>query len=412
MAAKVDQKDISLVLKYIDSYWPKIVRENKKDTGTLIGLPNPFIIPCTKMFEEQYYWDSYPVIKALIDDPTYGKIALGMVDNLLYEVERFGFVPNASRMYYLSRSQPPFLSEMVWDVFNSTKNLAWFRRAIKLVETEYQNVWASKEHPHHRNVHKGLSRYYDLNISDELAMAESGWDNTVRFEEGCLNILPVDLNCLLYVYEQDMSKAFGLLEEYKKEEKYKKLARDRAKTINELMLNDKTGFYFDYNFVNKKQLKVITVAGLFPLAVGIASTDQASRSLKIIEGVLEEAGGIVQSEKFERGLQWDWPNGWPIQQLKTVEGLIRYGYKKEAKRIIEKWLNLNIKVFKETGEMWEKYDVVNLKIGVPDRYPTQSGFGWTNACFLILAKILFDLEDEQMQSDKDTEFIRPSIFTS
>ena len=78
-------------------------------------------------------------------------------------------------------------------------------------------------------------------------------------------------------------------------------------------------------------------------------------------------------------------------QLRVVEGLLNYGYDHLALRIIAKWLSCNVKVFKETGCLWEKYDVVNGRIGVPDRYPTQSGFAWTNAVFLLLLDIAGDL---------------------
>ncbi len=399
---------IQKVLKYIDAYWPKITRFHPKDSGTLIGLPKPFIIPAEKFFEEQFYWDSYPVVKALLESKKHQNLAIGMVENLLYEVERFGFVPNASRMYFLSRSQPPFLSQMVWDVFDKTRDFKWFRRAIGYVEKEYENVWLSEDHPHHRKVHAGLSRYYDINISDELAMAESGWDNTVRFEQGALNILPVDLNCLLYQYERDLAKAFGLLEEFKKEEMYNKLARSRAKTIEELMWNEKSGFFFDFNFAKLKQVPVITVAGLFPMIAGFARNDQVKKMVSVVEKVLECDWGIVQSEKFQKGLQWDYPNGWPLQQYLIVEGLIKYGYDDLAATLIKKWLAVNIKVFEQSEQLWEKYDVVSGEIGVPDRYPTQSGFGWTNACFLLLLKKMENLGATLDKENPSVDAIHPS----
>src|SRR5579872_3315536 len=106
-------ENIKEVLAYIEDYWPKIIRENKTDLRSLMGLPNPYITPSdTELFQEQYYWDSYPVVRALIDHPKYKDLAIGMVDNLLHLVERFGIVPNASRMYFLSRSQPPLLTSM------------------------------------------------------------------------------------------------------------------------------------------------------------------------------------------------------------------------------------------------------------------------------------------------------------
>ena len=59
-------------------------------------------------------------------------------------------------------------------------------------------------------MHKGLSRYYDINMLHDLAEAESGWDMTTRFNRRCLDYLPVDLNSLLYKYETDFTKAAKL----------------------------------------------------------------------------------------------------------------------------------------------------------------------------------------------------------
>src|SRR4030067_2577746 len=103
----VSQKDIDKVSKHIEGYWPKLIRHHPKDLKSLIGLPNPYIVPTdVGFFEEQYYWDSYPVVRALINHPKYSKLAIGMVDNFLYLLERFGIVPHAHRLYYLSRCRP------------------------------------------------------------------------------------------------------------------------------------------------------------------------------------------------------------------------------------------------------------------------------------------------------------------
>src|SRR3972149_853854 len=139
---EISAKDLKAVFGYIEDFWPKLIRENKKNKGSLIGLPNPYIVPSdSDVFQEQYYWDSYPVVRALIDHPKYSQLAIGMVNNLLHLVERFGIIPNASRFYFLSRSQPPLLSSMVWIVYDKTHDKKWFAKAIKIVEREYHDVW-------------------------------------------------------------------------------------------------------------------------------------------------------------------------------------------------------------------------------------------------------------------------------
>lgn len=387
---RVSEKDLNSVLKYIEDYWPKLVREHKSDVHSLIGLPNPYIVPADgEVFQEQYYWDSYPVVRALIDHPKYSKLAIGMVDNLLYLVKRFGIIPNASRYYFLSRSQPPVLSSMVFVVYEKTKDNKWFENAIKLVEEEYSDVWMGKVHLRNfRHVYRGLSRYYDLNALNVLAEAESGWDMTSRFMGKCLDFLPIDLNCLLYKYEKDLEKGWGLLGNSKKSERYKELASKRVRVINKLMWDEKYGYFFDYNFVKKRRSHLVTVAGVFPLAVGLGTKDQAEKVVGVVERTLQKNYGVVQSVRFDENFQWDWPNGWAPMQLRVIEGFLNYGFDHLAQRIVKKWLFCNVKVFRETGCLWEKYDVVHGRVGVPDRYPTQPGFGWTNAVFLIFSNML------------------------
>ncbi|OGE05939.1 hypothetical protein A3I53_04060 [Candidatus Curtissbacteria bacterium RIFCSPLOWO2_02_FULL_40_13b] len=405
---EIDKKDLEKVEKYIEDYWPRLVRYHPKDLKSLIGLPNPYIVPADgEIFQEQYYWDSYPVVRALIDHPKYSKLAIGMVDNLLHLIKRFGIVPNANRMYYLSRSQPPLLSSMVWIVFQKTKDKTWFKRAIRLVEQEYNDVWMGKVHLRNfRNVYRGLSRYYDLNAVHALAESESGWDNTARFDGRCMDFLPIDLNCLLYLYEHDLLKAYEVLGEEKKVEKFKNLSLRREQTINKLMWDDNVGFYFDYDFVNRKKSHLVTVAGVYPLNVGLASPKQAEKLVNLINHELHKKWGIVQSVNFVVNYQWDYPNGWAPLQLRAVEALLRYGYSALAKKIIQKWLSLNVKIFKETGHLWEKYDVVHGRVGLPDRYPTVPGFAWTNATFLIMVRILKFLEENPYEGATPVWLVR------
>ena len=391
---EISAKDLKAVFDYIEDFWPKLIRENKRDKGSLIGLPNPYVVPSdSEVFQEQYYWDSYPVVRALVDHPKYSQVAVGMVDNLLHLIDRFGIVPNASRMYFLSRSQPPLLSSMVWIIYAKTRDKNWLKKAILAVEHEYHDVWMGKIHLRNfRYVYRGLSRYYDLNAINLLAETESGWDMTARFDSRCMDFLPVDLNSLLYLYEVDLAKAYEILGNLPKKNKYSDAAKKRAKVMNELMWDEKAGYYFDFDYVIKRRSHLITVAGVYPLNVGIATRERAESTVSIIERNLQKPYGVVQSVRFVENFQWDWPNGWAPMQLRVVEGLMRYGYSRLALRLVKKWLFVNIKVFRETGKLWEKYDVVHGAIGMPDRYPTPHGFAWTNACFLIMAQIMEFLE--------------------
>jgi len=66
-------------------------------------------------FKEGYYWDSYWIVKGLIASDMLDT-AEEVVRNFLIIVEKYGYVPNGFRKYYLNRSQPPFLTLMIKDV--------------------------------------------------------------------------------------------------------------------------------------------------------------------------------------------------------------------------------------------------------------------------------------------------------
>ena len=98
------------VREYIGSNWDNTTRFFTEDNDTLIGLPYPYTVPCIEgKFQEMYYWDVYFTNVGLIKSGRLSQ-AKNNVDNMCYLINKFGFVPNGNRTYYLSRSQPPFLS--------------------------------------------------------------------------------------------------------------------------------------------------------------------------------------------------------------------------------------------------------------------------------------------------------------
>ncbi len=373
-------------LEYIESYWEKLTFFLPEDRGIHIALPNPFVAPTPEggiFAYDQFYWDSYFIILGLVvSERELVGLAKGMVDNLVYLFKRFGIIPSRNRYYNLGISQPPFLTSMALEVFERTKDKNWLKEVARVAELELKNYWMNELH----RVYKGLSRYCDHFITHLTAEHESGWDMTSRFNEKCLDYLPVDLNSCLYKYEIDLARIYGILNLREKQKYYVKRARARREALVNLMWNEDKGFFFDYNYRLKKQREFYSVAGFYPLWAGLASEDQAEELRKNLK-ILERDGGMANTQ--EKGLsrefkQHDYPNGWPNQQWIVIKGLLNYGFKKDAERIARKWLDLNLKVFEKTGKFWEKYDVVECSVGKSGRYPTQSGFGWTNAVFLRL----------------------------
>jgi alpha,alpha-trehalase len=276
--------DWQAALTYIDSYWPTLIRENRSDSRTLIGLPHPYVAPAEavgqRMFQEMYYWDSFFTALGLFGTPHAGLIA-GMAENMAALYRRFGVIPNASRFYFLSRSQPPFFTQMIRLGYRQKREQGdpnaegWLAEMMALAADEHETVWLGAAQPHHRKVYRGLSRHFDINYLDILAACETGWDHSPRFDERCLAHLPVDLNALLYLREQDLAWAAQQRGDGDGAAAWERRAEERAAVIHELMWDDEEGFFFDYDYVRQERNPYPSLAGFYPLFAGLATVAQA-----------------------------------------------------------------------------------------------------------------------------------------
>jgi alpha,alpha-trehalase len=97
--------------QHIESLWVELTRQPERDSGSLIALPNPYIVPGGR-FREIYYWDSYFTMLGLQVSGRTDMIR-NMIDNFAYLIDTEGYIPNGNRSYFLGRSQPPFFSCMV-----------------------------------------------------------------------------------------------------------------------------------------------------------------------------------------------------------------------------------------------------------------------------------------------------------
>jgi alpha,alpha-trehalase len=386
--------DVKAAREYIRKYWPKLTRFHPKDDDTLLGLPHPYLVPAYEEghefdFNEFYYWDSYFMIQGLLDT-AHKELVTGILENLLFTYERFKIIPNASRTYLMGRSQPPFLTSFILDIYKTYKpGKKWLQRAIKIAQAEYHHVWMGQSKPNARLAHEGLSRYYDINYLHDLAEAESGWDFTPRFNHKALNYLPVDLNALLYKYEKDFAYAARLLGDEDQAEQWDKAAHQRHLTMNKLMWSELKGLYYDYNYVKDSRGSVSSLAAYYPLWTGMVDERQAARlvaSLKKFEhkGGLATTDGPQVSNLVPGAMptQWAYPNGWAPLHCMVVKGLQKYGYEADARRIAMKWLATNLDWYNKHGVFLEKYNVVQPgKPPAKGAYPSQTGFGWTNSVF-------------------------------
>ncbi len=146
-------------------------------TPGLLYLPNPYVVPGGR-FNEMYGWDSYFILLGLEADHREA-LAKGIVDNFLFEVEHYGSVLNANRTYYLTRSQPPFLTSMIRAVYEDPASFPatpqgraeardWLEHAYTVAEKDY-STWTR---PEHRAGKTGLARYFDYGSGPVPEMAD------------------------------------------------------------------------------------------------------------------------------------------------------------------------------------------------------------------------------------------------
>lgn len=386
--------DVRAAREYISNYWEKVERFHPKDDESLLGLPKPYLVPSYREktgfdYNELYYWDSYFMTQCLLD-PKHEQLVTGILENLIALFERFKVIPNASRTYLTGRSQPPFLTTLIFDVYQAySPGEKWLKRAIEVAKEEYNTVWMGVKKPNERQVYKGLSRYYDINYLHDLAEAESGWDMTPRFDRHALNFLPVDLNALLYKYETDFARAARIFDDVREAARWDDAAAVRKAAMNELMWDRIRGMYYDYNFVKQKRGNVSSLAAFFPMWAGMVDDKQAAALVKALRR-FENKGGLATTDSLPLGqfvlgsmpTQWAYPNGWAPLHYIVVRALERYGYHQDARRIAMKWLKTNLHWYNQHHVFLEKYNVVAPeKPPVKGVYPSQTGFGWTNSVF-------------------------------
>lgn len=411
------------VQEHLQGLWKTLTRkaDESQEYSSLLPLPYSYVVPGGR-FREVYYWDSYFTMLGLAVSQRFDLIE-NMLRNFRYLVNVYGHIPNGNRSYYLSRSQPPFFALMVellalekgdsiyQQYFDALqKEYRWwmdgqdsllpneaYRRVVRLNDGSILNRYfddkkAPREESFYEDVHtQRTSKDRDSAVFTNLrAGAESGWDFSSRWFADTLHlktiettdIIPVDLNALLFAYEKILAKAAAVSGLQNSSEFYKVQSQKRRQAVLKYCWNADLQFFFDYEWKDKKTTNKWSAAAAMPLFTGLADFHHAEFVAGHLEKKFLKPGGIVTT-LYTTGQQWDAPNGWPPLQFVAVQGLMNYGYYNLPREIANRWMQLNEKVFAATGKMMEKYNVVNLQLeGGGGEYPTQDGFGWTNGVYL------------------------------
>ncbi len=416
------------LLDYVTSLWPVLTQTatTVPAYSTLQPEPQPYIVAGDR-FRESYYSDSYFIALGLEQDGQHA-LTVDTLKNFAYDIDRYGFVPNANRSYFLSRSQPPFFSYLVelvakrdgegvlaqylpelqkeYDYWMQGADTAApgtaYRNVVRLpdgvvLNRNYDDRQAPRDESYKEDVQtaKQSSRDSAVVWQDLRAGAESGWDFSSRwFADGqtlstirTLDILPVDLNSLMFHLEVTLAEGYLLKGDVGQGIQYIQRAIVRAQEIRKLMWDQQLGAFTDYVWTENHTTGSLSAATLYPLYVHLATSSQARAVAATVKSSLLKPGGIVTTT-VNSGQQWDAPNGWAPLQWIAVQAFNDYGYEDLGQTIATRWVEKNIAGYEQQAELVEKYNVTTTGGDAGSsgggEYATQIGFGWTNGVLIAL----------------------------
>ena len=420
--------------EHIASLWPVLTRhpDAHPPASSLLQLPHPYVVPGGR-FGELYYWDSYFTMLGLAADG-HKQVLADMVENFAYLIDTYGHVPNGTRTYYLGRSQPPVFALMVelaqeqgvCEAVDFLPQLrqehAWWmrgaeglpigqarHRVVRLADGALLNrYWDDRDTPREESWLEDVTTAHHAErepaevYRDLRAACESGWDFSTRWLREPLtgvtghsgmtavslasicttDILPVDLNSLLYRLELQISALSEKAGDAATAHTFRAHATRRCAAVQGLMWNKEAGAFFDYDWRRGVRRTSLTAACVVPLFVDLADDRQATALARTLGQRLLAPGGLATTECCS-DQQWDRPNGWAPLQWMAAMGLCRHGQTRLADTIAHRWLATVAALYEREGRLVEKYALRTVEHestqgGGGGEYPLQDGFGWTN----------------------------------
>ncbi|KAF2087427.1 glycoside hydrolase family 37 protein [Saccharata proteae CBS 121410] len=516
LLSRIAAPPIRQFVQKVIAIWPDLTRRYTGSgsgncsacVDSFIPLNRTFVVAGGR-FREPYYWDSFWIVEGLLRTRgSFTHIAENIVDNFLDLVRLFDFVPNGARLYYLNRSQPPLLAQMVRTYVEYTGNATVLERALPLLEREYEfwtrnrsvevvgrdgrtytlnryDVRNTQPRPEsyledYQTVNN--ASYYSADgtiypgtdltpqekatlYSNLAAGAETGWDYSSRWianpadaaadvyfplrSLNTRNIVPVDLNSILYGNEVAMADFYNRTGDDVASGKWAERAARRSEAMYALMWNESFYGYFDYNISSAAQnvfvvadadasamettgsdapegyMLSFTPAQYYPFWTGAAHESLKCNPLAVrkayahVEALLDRFPGGLGATDLATGEQWDQPNAWPPLQYILIKGLLNtpatfgtedpeYKWTQDmALKIAQRYLDSAFCTWRSTGGstdefpklqgtntdgiMFEKYSDANINVaGGGGEYSVVEGFGWSNGVLIWAADVFGD----------------------
>ncbi|RNA16786.1 Neutral trehalase [Brachionus plicatilis] len=405
-----------------------------------LPMLHPFIVPGGR-FLEIYYWDTYWTVEGLLVSGMFDTVRQ-MIENFVNFINLYGFIPNGSRVYYLNRSQPPYFAQIVLKYYETCLNSDKltlhqkslvkefvFNEALDSLKKEY-DFWMKeklieinfKNKTYKVNIFKAKtdkprpeSYFEDIITADFLtddaqkgklyqhiaSGAESGHDFTSRWFQDPMkistieasDIIPVDLNAILYKTELVISKLSHLKGDLDTAKQFRNFSIERMNTINTVLWSQENKMWNDLN-INRltAQSEHFYLSNLSPLWFGIEPPQNVSETEMIdlhIRNSIDNYNGVPFSYIYSKE-QWDFPNAWAPYQLSVVEMIYKFD-EELALRMARKFFNSVYTGWKVNDAFYEKYNsLCPGQRGAGGEYEVQSGFGWTNGVVLRLIEVFGD----------------------
>uniref|UniRef100_A0A183BQN2 Trehalase n=1 Tax=Globodera pallida TaxID=36090 RepID=A0A183BQN2_GLOPA len=324
-------------------------------------------------------------------------------------IDRFGFVPAGNRIYYSKRSQPPFLTLMIYDYFGATGDAKFLKEMLPILEKEL-DFWRTK-----RSVEvivKGKKKTFyqykaDTNVSrwirkDEADKA-SPWKLTNLMTT---RIVPMDLNALMCGNMEMLAHLYLQIGDKAKSRAYHGKYQLFMEDFKSLFYKKEHGIWYDYNMDSGTLNEAFYGSAAMPLfvrcydTIDLGTAERMFQRLELFDKqhkLLGHPFGVPVSITVNSSQQWDFPNilpQWdfpnilPPSQHMLIEGLRRSSNRRmeeKAKEMAQKWVFANYNRFQNClRQMWEKITADTGTPGSGGEYNAQMGFGWTNGAMLDL----------------------------
>ncbi|KAL1917459.1 uncharacterized protein VTP21DRAFT_3852 [Calcarisporiella thermophila] len=372
----IDDLTLRGFAKRVHAFWPNLTRKADFSmlcegcVSSLIKPNHTFVVPGGR-FREFYYWDTFFTLQGMLLGELYDT-SKEMLLNFFDFIDKLGFVPNGARIYYHNRSQPPLLAAMVKSYVDYSGDTEILKLALPALDKEYK-FWQSNTTVQASSNGKSytLNRYIvqnslprpegfapdwhtveesglDAKAKEELYAdlatgAETGWDYSARWSWNRDNatslypllralhvrqIVPVDLNSVLYMNERLLSGWHREGGDGKKAAFYDKQAKERRNAMEALLYDEASNTFHDFNLTSGQKSEVWSLAQFWPYWARAypkkfdSDPNAPATAFAKIQELIKQYPGAMPATLIKTGQQWDFPNAWPPLDYALVRAIL------------------------------------------------------------------------------------------